>query len=387
MQNLAKILSAVVLAGYFAACAPVRFEQVATSPSAPPTKVDSCADSSCIVTANSIVHKGQKIVGRSMVDILIVDDNSGSMSPIQAEMANRFPQFLNSLGELDYRIGIVTTDIGYPASTTGLNGNKANVAGPYNGNGKLQDGKLIEFTSGVSYLEPTTTNKEALFNATIQRNETINCEKSNFQNCPSDDERGIFAANLALSNASALFRPLAHLAVVFLSNEDERGMVDPSDANYNLLKSVYPTEEFDKPDVFVHRFHDKFPGKTLSVHPIIVNDVNCRTQQTDASKNITGKIGYAYQSLQKVAGGTVGDICATDYTAQLQEIGKYLQKQTVSVPSSCAQPEAISIRLNGGPDISSDDYTLDAKNQIITINSPQDPLTTVSWEIKCPPAN
>ncbi|MCB0370011.1 MAG: hypothetical protein KDD45_11450, partial [Bdellovibrionales bacterium] len=45
------------------------------------------------------------------VDILIVIDNSGSMSYEQSEMAKRFSGFVESLNGLDWQLGITTTDV------------------------------------------------------------------------------------------------------------------------------------------------------------------------------------------------------------------------------------------------------------------------------------
>ena len=52
------------------------------------------------------------------VDILVVDDNSGSMEFEQTSMANRVSNFLAILQGLDWRIGIATTD---PTATVAVN--------------------------------------------------------------------------------------------------------------------------------------------------------------------------------------------------------------------------------------------------------------------------
>src|SRR5690606_8968839 len=45
------------------------------------------------------------------VDILLVDDNSGSMSAEQNLLAQRFSTFISRLSGLDWQIGITTTDV------------------------------------------------------------------------------------------------------------------------------------------------------------------------------------------------------------------------------------------------------------------------------------
>ena len=55
---------------------------------------------------------------RSSVDILFVIDNSSSMGPAQAKLAADFDVFIDALEsspiEIDYRIGVTTTDNGNP---------------------------------------------------------------------------------------------------------------------------------------------------------------------------------------------------------------------------------------------------------------------------------
>ena len=45
------------------------------------------------------------------VDVLVVVDNSGSMSVEQSNMGMRFASFLSRLQGLDWQVGIVTTDV------------------------------------------------------------------------------------------------------------------------------------------------------------------------------------------------------------------------------------------------------------------------------------
>ena len=45
------------------------------------------------------------------VSILVVDDNSGSMYSEQEKMADRFPNFIGSIANLDWELAITTTDV------------------------------------------------------------------------------------------------------------------------------------------------------------------------------------------------------------------------------------------------------------------------------------
>src|SRR6185436_15414002 len=98
------------------------------------------------------------------------------------------------------------------------------------GYGAFQDGKFLQFTntshqgSGLYVINKNTPNAQDLFQGTIQRSETLACDQSGFSAaaCPSTDERGIYAANLAIkSGQHSFFRQGAHLALVILSDENE----------------------------------------------------------------------------------------------------------------------------------------------------------------------
>jgi hypothetical protein len=65
------------------------------------------------------------------VDILFVDDNSGSMFVEQEKMAAAFPNFFQQISNLFYRIAIITTDVSASPNNTTLRA--------ANGNGTFQD--------------------------------------------------------------------------------------------------------------------------------------------------------------------------------------------------------------------------------------------------------
>src|SRR3712207_6616607 len=83
---------------YFVACTPMKFDKL------PPPKCNGLGANACVVSCEDgtcIDHIKQTLtVGNGLVDILIIDDNSGSMSFEQANVADRFGDFLDSLGDL-----------------------------------------------------------------------------------------------------------------------------------------------------------------------------------------------------------------------------------------------------------------------------------------------
>lgn len=371
---------------YFAACAPVKFDSV-PAPScggAGVACIQTCQGSSCVQS-----YSTQKVVGKNPVDILIIDDNSGSMSPDQHKMATAFDGFLSQLesAQLDYRIAITTTDIS--SAYTQTPASVHNSPGSFNGNGSLQDGNLISFSSGVNYLTDSVSNRASLFANTIQRQETIHCEQSGYTECPSDDERGIFAANLVLDRtASSFVRPTAHMAVIILSNEDERGFSNSSaakDDNERALAQMYPLETNDLPDTFVSKFHSAYPGKTLAVHSIIVKpgDKTCLAAESNPAQFLTAKEGYSYQSLSQKTGGIVGSICDASFSNQLKSIGDNIESQALAMPFSC-RPINDQYQLTVSPQPAGGvQATPDWSKMQLTISTKLPAMTTLKLTYQC----
>lgn len=298
------------------------------------------------------------------VDILIVDDNSASMSYEQARLANRFSGFIQNLDAklINYRIGVTTTDV------SGSN----NVARSINQNGSLQDGNLIAFSGGAAFLTRDSGNlsqKDTLFKSVIRRPETLACEQfitnwinagksmetdeysaAYYNNCPSGDERGIYAANLTVkNNPSSFIRPEADLAVIVLSDEDVRSQL------YYYNQPGFELADMDKPAAFKSQMSSLYPGKQYAVHSIITKDASCLSTQNGQTMGVVnGSYGLEYANLSNATGGILGDICANDYAAQLQSIFNNLAGKIVDRASlACANPPDLSVNFinNNDPSI------------------------------------
>lgn len=191
------------------------------------------------------------------IDILFVNDNSGSMYVEQDKVAKRFQGFLNSLINYNYQIAMITTDI----SASPNNPPRA-----VNQNGALQDGRFIAFPNGEKILANPSgdlmihnQNIDG-FKQTVRRPETLVCDNAGFNRdaCPSGDERGVYALNMALDRAenSSFFRNTGHLAVIILSDEDERSRTHCLNPNTNKwepdcpISPTYALEEYDLPETF-----------------------------------------------------------------------------------------------------------------------------------------
>lgn len=385
-----KITAALLSATYFVACSPVKFDKAATTESI-------CGENgvACQVQCQGDDCYNQfsisKTTGRQQVDILVVNDNSGSMSPEHTKMATKFPTFISSLGNLDYRIAMTTTDItsarSQAYSETGTLPPEQNPTKA----GYIQDGNLVVFGNGKKFIEGSNgtsgSANDSYFKNAVQRQETLTCEQSGYKNCPSNDERGVFAANMAIDK-NEFMRPLAHLAIVVLSDEDERGISDArsaKNANDQALIQVYKRERYDLPTTLVEKLRTKFAGKSVSVHPIIVKpgDSACLNQQTVPAQSIRGVEGYTYAELMGLTGGTMGSICDGDYGANLASIGNYVQKESVSLPFQC-RPANDDYDVAFSPAIGHDvTVTHDFDKKTLTVDEVLPPDTTVTLTYRC----
>ena len=308
-----------------------------------------------------------------VVDLLFVNDNSTSMYPEQSEMALRFPGFLDSISRLDYRLAMITTD--WTKNPGGF------LTFP-NGQKSLANSSRV--------IDATHTSNIAQFQSTIKREETAKCEASGFTDasCPTGDERGIYNLNKALERADqrSFFRPGGHLAVIILSDEDER-------SNSGGFTG-YPLEDLDKPLTFVKNTKAYLgETKTVSVHSIIIrpNDTNCFNAQ-NRQAGVKGFYGHLYSQLSLpnnelmaagniIAGGT-GSICSNNYTTELGDIATKINQTLKTIQLPC-RPDQDVVDVTFDPVPSSQIYyTVDADKRLQL--SPAAPAgTKVSLSYKC----
>ncbi|MFN7728372.1 MAG: vWA domain-containing protein [Bdellovibrio sp.] len=375
MKRRAQLIMFLFAVGYYVGCAPVNFEK------------DSSCGANCVSINGKKEYRYAVTPNSGKVDILFVDDNSGSMSYEQNAIANRFSTFIATLDakSVDYRIGIITTDVS----------SASNPARSINRNGALQDGRLIEFSTsfpsfsgtGVFYITPSTPNKTALFANTIRRQETLSCEaflaanpsagqtSSAYQAaCPSPDESGIYAANMTVqNNPNSFIRSDAHLAIVFVGDEDERSSLYHQTASYALAIA-------DLPQALINKVEATYPGKSLKMHSIIIRpgalsvslgeassrfalinagggvnasyapstffnggDSGCLNIQMN-QMNVRGSYGYLYALATRLTGGVEGDICASDYGSQLSSIGDNIGESFSQRTLYCANPGQIDLQ-------------------------------------------
>lgn len=214
-------------------------------------------------------------------DVLFVVDNSLSMAIEQANMSSRFPLFIKNLMSINWRVGVITTDIDDPDLAT-------------------SDGRLQIFPNGQYYIDSTIAQKEAdeLFAKVIQRTES-----------GSGYEQGIYATYRFLERDKASKVPFmrndASINVVFVTDADE--------TPYELSTGVPFFQPKNKPDELVKYLTSRWPLKKFQFHSIVVkeNDLEC------LGKNGNESYGIEYEKLSTLTNGVKGSVCAEDYGSQL----------------------------------------------------------------------
>lgn len=373
MKALTRVTALSFLVGLYVGCSPVKFS----------LDDSKCKDSGCVVENGRYSFNYSISAGYGKVDILIVNDNSASMSFEQARLAPRFNNFISDLDNqrIDYRIAMTTTDI------TGSKG-----------------GNLIYYKEGTPYITPGHQDRYTLFNQTIQRPETLACEKfiadwirqnngdrnsinstayqtAYPQNCPSGDERGVYAANMVVNNNPANFiRSDAHLAVIFLSDEDERSGL--------YQNQGYVLDQMDQPSYLISNIKSKLgPDKynSLSLHAIVVKDQSCLNQQNNQALDnysptiglVTGSLGNLYLSFTNQGWGNAANICSNDYASQLGQIRSLITDRIKDIMLNCSNPSDLVVTVSG----SSVSYQQEGK--ILKFSQYLAPGTNVTLSYKC----
>ena len=241
------------------------------------------------------------------VDVLVVIDNSKSMVFEQTNMAQRFGSFLTQLQNVDWQVGIITTDVSLGDSATA-------------------DGRLLKYNSAGKRLISSKDGIESaksLFSSTIQRTEIGNAY-----------EQGIKASYRALERAAvasdanaALIRQNSALSIIVVTDADETGSTTQNNPD-NLHKYITT----------------KYPGKSFKFHSIIVRkgDVNCANDKSKVVKagvtheNINEGYGVIYSKLSEKTSGIIGSVCQADYGNQLSMIGQSTSQQVKQATLDCA---------------------------------------------------
>lgn len=263
------------------------------------------------------------------LDILLVVDDSNSMLADNQRLASRLTGFVNDLSSsgFDWQMCVTLT-----------RAQRISAADPnyywgasYNWVGNTSNTPRWILKSG-------TANINQIFM------DTINQIGAGWQG--TDDERAIKAAwwhlwngEPGVSGTSGCYRADAGLAVLVLSDEDERSIGgDQTQAFYNDEKNK-PLETDDLPQTYVNYVKQVFgANKRFSVNSIIVQpgDATClASQDQEGSK---AHYGTKYAELSNLTNGGLTSICAADYSTNLVYFKDAIVNTQASVPLQCTNP-------------------------------------------------
>jgi hypothetical protein len=222
----------------------------------------------------------------SEVDALLVVDNSFSMAPFQARLAEGFEPLVEDFraAGVDLHLAVVTTSV-TPAFRSADNGcTAADVAA---------SPQPLRFAGG-RFLSLATPDVEASFRELVQVGV-----------CGDGSEMGMHVAWEVLrgdeATSSGFLRPDAALSVILVSDEDDSSPLAPA----WYVDAWREAKGLDDRDAVL--------VSTLSV----VELASCRGGEAE-----NAVVGARYAVAAAATGGVVGDICAADFRAPLQEMSR-----------------------------------------------------------------
>jgi hypothetical protein len=245
-------------------------------------------------------------------DVLLVIDNSGSMSQEQGSLAGNAQTFLDQAANFrtDYQVGVVTTDM--RAAT--------------------QSGRLQSTGSAPRIIKPTTPNPAPSLSAIVRSLGTSG----------SSSERGLDAVAAALSSPlvddpaanQGFLRPDARLAVVVVSDEEDSSTA-PVDYYVDFLKNLKGAY-----------------GSSLVSLSAIVGDPAPKTNRSGrpgcSGPGGDAVTGSRYIDAATRTGGQFRSICTSDWGRVAADIGlDAFNTRSGFGLSRPADPATLTVRVDG----------------------------------------
>lgn len=263
------------------------------------------------------------------VDLLLVIDDSGSMCEEQAHLRDATAPLIRALVErgLDFKIGVVSTDVQNPSEAGRFQNIPNNSVGPSCAfavdisqcpaeRGEAPPPGVISATD-ARYIDLNGDLDEERLNLDLSCNATVGTDGYGF-------EMGLEAMYLALHTQNQGFvRDDAQLAIFFLTNENDcsdRGALDKTNGNICewLSEDLVPVEEYAEALIAL-----KGSADHVTVGGIIGPDDGARYMSGEAVNpsclGVDGDAhaGWRYEALFSAFSHVQGDICDADYADTL----------------------------------------------------------------------
>lgn len=307
------------------------------------------------VTYSSVVP-----VNPNKVDILLVIDDSGSMKTDQLKLAEKLSGFASQLESasvpMDWQMCVTVT--------------RDQLI-----NGKYYWGASVNW---VGYTPSTGTPQYILKKGTTGLNniftKTIDAIGSGVVG--SGDERGLKAAyhhfyngEPEVTGSSGCYRKDAAVAVIVISDEDERSVGgDCSRIKTNMNEDPTTCKELeseDYPNTLLTQAKNMFGTNVrFTFNSIVVADSTCeQTQDTTADEKgdkAPSHKGIKYMEMSNLVNGGIGNICASDFSSNLNVFKDKIVNSLSSLTLECA-PVAGTLTV-AIDNVSTTDYTLNGAN-------------------------
>ena len=284
----------------------------------------------------------------SKTDILFVVDDSGSMQPVQANLAQNFDAFITRLSQSavqsDFQIGITTTSVDWPIAAPG----GFTIRTAYDDGMPYPAGALVAASGKATILESSSPTLVEDFRANVNVG-TLGAAK----------EQGLRAAQLAVTDRIAdgknagFLRQGARLAVIIVTDEDDCS--DPA----SPPAVVYPTrgdachsdeDQAKLPPVstFAKALREELAGQTRSLVVAVIAGVDPETRAPAKPVCSPGGVpAKRYKVLVDDFGGAglIDDVCQPDFTATLQDIAGLID-QNVDLDQALSDPDLLTVSVS-----------------------------------------
>ncbi len=305
----------------------------------------------------------------NQLDVLLIVDDSNSMLANNQKLATRLKGFVDGLGSsgLDWQM-CVTVTRSLKISTTDPN--------DYWGASVFWSGN----SNSPSYiLKAGTANTQQIFSDTIN--------KIGAGWAGSEDERPIKAAYWSLyngdpnySNASGCYRKNAGLAMVLISNEDERSIGGDISQQY-YKNEYYPLEAQDLPATLMSQVNTIFgSSKRFVFNSILVRPGDNACMASQDAQGTKSHYGVIDAQMANLTGGSIGSICDSDYSQSLNYFKDQIVTQMKSVNLDCAPVGNITVTISPGMS-----YTYNVSGTSVTFDPAVPAGRNINIQYNCNP--
>lgn len=229
------------------------------------------------VTNDKVSTDTDSLTFTPKVDILFVIDDSGSMGSHQSNLAanvNKFISAFSATMQIDYQVGVVSTDM----------------------SDYTRAGRLV---GPIRYVTPSTPNGMAVMASNIMVGTSGDWEEKSF-----DPIVAALSNPLVSGYNAGFYRPEAHLAIIFITDAEDQSRIDATSL-YDFLKTLKGT-----------------PDKVLAYGVIVPSNVsNCQRDETTLPRKIETFLSFPVN-----AGNNLMSLCDPNFGTKLADLSKDIAK-------------------------------------------------------------